>query len=104
MYAKLSEVEKLLLPEKKLISIKRDFLLILIMLLLSFETACLFSIVILIYTSETVSKGTTRIVPGLVFATCAFGTFVLSAFIGKYLPKLGATNILIIGTFCERIW
>lgn len=101
MYAKLSEVEKLLLPEKKLISIKRDFLLTLIMF---HETACLFSIVILIYTSETVSKGTTRIVAGLVFATCAFGTFVLSAFIGKYLPKLGATNILIIGTFCERIW
>ena len=92
---------ELLLPKKKLINSTTDVLVILTLLLLYFSSSCLFSIILPIYTSEAVAKGTTTTVAGLVFATYPFGIFLVSPFVGKYLPKLGPIRTLIAGSFLE---
>lgn len=85
----------------KLIKSKKDLLVIISMAMILFFGLCAFSVIAPFFTLEGKKKGVSTSVTGLIFAVYPLVVFILSPFIGKYLPVIGPKFCLIAGVFLE---
>jgi len=86
---------------KKLFRNRKEKLLLFSTALLYLSSFCAFSTIAPFYTQEALKKGASTTISGLVFASYPLVIVILSPFIGKYLPVLGPTFVLLAGSFLE---
>ncbi|XP_065652269.1 MFS-type transporter SLC18B1 isoform X3 [Hydra vulgaris] len=90
-----------LVVQKKLIKNKKDLLVIISMGLIFFVGQTANSVIAPFFTLEGVKKNVSVTTSGLVFTVYPLVVFILSPFIGKYMPLIGVKFLLIAGCFVE---
>nr|XP_047145094.1 MFS-type transporter SLC18B1-like isoform X3 [Hydra vulgaris] len=99
--AEVFDSENTPLFKKKLIKNKKDLLVIISMGLIFFVGQTANSVIAPFFSLEGVKKNVSLTISGLIFTVYPLVVFILSPFIGKYMPLIGVKFLLIAGCFVE---